>query len=278
MVSSSLPQGSSVLNNRFTLNTEPSHCLLSHTEWISNTDHRDGSAVICLWNRFLFFFFLFRLILCWVTARQLVVCTFFFFFFRLKKKIYFLLFSMYLWMSARIRCIYHMSFSTCEGGTYRLLGADLCGCWLLSLGLLQEQKVLLTTQATPPTTIFFSIREIMLACCYRAGSSNLLRVTQKSYECSSTQNHKLIWNITELFLVTWLCGSWGRVLKMTISRHNIMQNKPMYALNVSMRVCIQFYRGLWLPIVLFSKHRLSHRHRQTLHVLMVTWRVKRGHC
>lgn len=51
-------------------------------------------------------------------------------------------------MSARIRCIYHMSFSTCT--TYRLLGADLCGCWLLSLGLLQEQKVLLTTQATPP--------------------------------------------------------------------------------------------------------------------------------
>lgn len=65
---------------------------------------------------------------------------------------------------------------------------------------------------------------------------------------------------------------------MTISHHNIMQNKPMYVLNVSMRVCIQFYRGLWLPIVLFSKHRLSHRHRQTLHVLMVTWRVKRGHC
>lgn len=122
-----------------------------------------------------------------------------------------------------------------------------------------------------PTTIFFPTREIMLACCYRAGSSNLLRVTQKSYECSPTQNHKLIWNITELFLVTWLCGSWERVLKMTISRHNIMQNKPMCALNVSMRVCLQFYRGLWLPIVLFSKHRFSHRHCQTLHVLMVTW-------
>lgn len=184
---------------------------------------------------------------------------------------------MYLWMSARIRYIYHMSFSTCEGGTYRLGGWSM---WVLVTqpGSSPRTESSSNHSSNSPTTILFSIREIMLACCYRAGSSNLLRVTQKSYECSSTRNHKLIWNITELFLVTWLCGSWGRVLKMTISRHNIMQNKPMYALNVSMRVCIQFYRGLWLPIVLFSKHRLSHRHRQTSHVLMVTWRVKRGHC
>jgi hypothetical protein len=41
------------------------------------------------------------------------------------------------------------------------------------------------------TTNFYFKQRYMLACCYRAGSSNLLHVPQDSYKCSPLQNHTL---------------------------------------------------------------------------------------